>query len=285
MGRNSKNPNHPLTRLRKALSTETFEMTREAFAKRYGFSAPSIKAIETGKYNLTPELAARISAVTGVHPQSLLENSDPLIAWDGKEFTIDTSPERHAVSEDELETACFLLRKAISVAQMGGRTDRSVLILSLFQEWIREIVVDTGIERYFKKHLIVALAKEGRRSKLNRRMIDRYLSLSGGHGNWVESIQKLECLIDKEETEVMYYLLGDKGERFKELLKEKERNTDGLRIEKFPDEFPTLRREAVGRYAELYKIREHLGNGFQQAQDEIREMACNRVLKKKLWNY
>ena len=78
MGRPAKNPDHPLTRLRKALSTRTQEMTRALFSKKVGIPEPTIKAIETGKFKLSDKNAAQIASVTKVHPQCLIDPSLPL---------------------------------------------------------------------------------------------------------------------------------------------------------------------------------------------------------------
>ena len=50
MGRPSKNPEHPLVRLRKALSTTTQQMTRAHFSRKVGIPETTIKAIESGTF-------------------------------------------------------------------------------------------------------------------------------------------------------------------------------------------------------------------------------------------
>jgi hypothetical protein len=293
MGRNSKNPNHALTRLRKALSTETFEMTREVFAKRYGFSAPSIKAIETGTYSLKPDMAARISAATGVLAQSLLEDHDPLLSYDGKPFTINTRPEHEAVSDRQISTACLLLRTALEepvvVVRGKARSSRAVQLRVRFQEWLHQTLLDLGMEKQFQKRLLIALAKDGRRARRDRdsSMIYRY---TPHDSYWQKREQALEDAINSEILEIMCALLESKGERFRELERKHAELNAGKstlteRIERPTDERVRLRKEAIKLYAKLNEIPLHPGDGFARAQDEIRALACDQVIKKGLWTY
>jgi transcriptional regulator with XRE-family HTH domain len=79
VGRPAKNQNHPVTRLRKALSTPNDEVTREDLANRCGIPAPSLRDIETGKYQLTHEVALKLAYATGVDYDSLIRGDDPLM--------------------------------------------------------------------------------------------------------------------------------------------------------------------------------------------------------------
>jgi transcriptional regulator with XRE-family HTH domain len=60
---------HVLVRVRRHLS-----LTQEQLAKWCGCSYYTIQAVELGRLNLSPSLAERISLVTGVPPEYLLEN-------------------------------------------------------------------------------------------------------------------------------------------------------------------------------------------------------------------
>jgi plasmid maintenance system antidote protein VapI len=222
MGRPSKNPDHPITRLRRALSTDTYEMTREAFAKRYGFSAPSIKAIETGMYKLTPEVAARISAATGVSAKSLLNKEYPLKAWNGEEFTSHTQPPPRDVSPEQATTARMLLQAAIMAAQRSGKRNRPVQLLILFQEWIKETVSDLRIGKEFEEQLLFlwddawskafepdammisrfAPSDLSQRAQWSKRLISNKQSMAVAEGLILE-------LLDKHYP--------DKGKRYREL--------------------------------------------------------------------
>lgn len=257
MGRPSKNPDHPITRLRQALSTDTYEMTREAFAKRYGFSAPSIKAIETGKYKLTPEVAARISAATGVLAQSLLENHDPLLAWDGKTFTAKTEPIQDGVSDEELETLQFLLHTAVKAARWSGKRDKSNQILVLFQEWLHNTIDQLGIEKGFQEQLLVALATAGAPGlydSVRNSLVNRHKpSAERLRTRWEERKRLLEEEIAKGVFDLKCSLLDEEGERFRE-LERKRRSPGGLRLLEREElkEHSSLTTQAFKRCANMY---------------------------------
>jgi hypothetical protein len=94
MGRPSKNPNHPLVRLRKALSTPSVTMTRAMLAERTGIPEPTLHDIELGKFNLTSTVVMKIATATGVHPQSLSNGDDPLLSLDGLPFIPEYVPDK-----------------------------------------------------------------------------------------------------------------------------------------------------------------------------------------------
>src|SRR6516165_1419900 len=116
MGRPSKNPEHPLVRLRKVLSTPHQEMTRELFSKKVGIPAPSLKAIETGKYGLTPDVAAQIAAVTNVDPKCLMDPNLPLTDPLGDLFLKGQRP-LAAYLKDEYKDIKALFDAAIDAAE------------------------------------------------------------------------------------------------------------------------------------------------------------------------
>jgi plasmid maintenance system antidote protein VapI len=78
--RKPKDPNHPLTRLRSQLSKPGHPMiSRGDLAQMTGVPKGSIAAIETGVYQLTPDVALKISRTTGVGPNSLMRGDNPLL--------------------------------------------------------------------------------------------------------------------------------------------------------------------------------------------------------------
>src|SRR5262245_49254688 len=100
MGRPPKNPNHPVTRLRRQISTPANPVTREILAERAGVSAPTLRDIETGKFQLTEAVAERIMLATGVSIQSLLRGEEPLKdIFDEKLSPQSTSKGKGALSE------------------------------------------------------------------------------------------------------------------------------------------------------------------------------------------
>jgi len=84
MPRAAQNPYHPLTRLRRQLSTPGHTVTREELAKRTGIPLGSIKSIESGKYALTNHLALKISLAVPVNPYDLFKGREPLRDFTGR---------------------------------------------------------------------------------------------------------------------------------------------------------------------------------------------------------
>jgi hypothetical protein len=164
--RRPKDPNNVITRLREALSSPTFSVTRECFCARYGFSLDSITALERGTYRLTREMAQRIALATGVSSASLLLNSaspllnrhrQPLLDWDNKPVTSETKPPARPVSEKEIQDMRFFLKAAIEAAKQskvrGRLKDRSTEFSIMLREWIQRTIRDLGAEESFWKLL------------------------------------------------------------------------------------------------------------------------------------
>jgi len=103
VARRPKNENHPLTRLRKLLSKET-DVTREIFAERVHIPPASIKAIETGVYDLSRHVASKITMATGVSTWSLLEDEDPLCDVFGRRYSVDSYRQFQLLREHETVT-------------------------------------------------------------------------------------------------------------------------------------------------------------------------------------
>src|SRR5215831_13459826 len=108
MGRPAKNPEHPLTRLRRALSTPTQEMTRALFSKKVGISEATIKAIETGKFKISDKHAAQIATVTKVNPKCLVDPSLPLTDYMGISMEEETGPIAAYFGDDFLDAKALV---------------------------------------------------------------------------------------------------------------------------------------------------------------------------------
>jgi hypothetical protein len=132
MGRPAKNPEHPLTRLRKALSTPTQQITRGLFSKKVGIPEATIKAIETGKFKLSDKNAAQIANVTKVDPKCLMDPSFPLTDYLG--FPLEGYPVADLFGEDFLDIKA-LLDTAFEVAE---EKQKQVVFSFLFQRWLEE---------------------------------------------------------------------------------------------------------------------------------------------------
>lgn len=151
MPRPPKNPDHPLTRLRKLLSTTDLEMTRLMFAKRFGIPLESLKAIERGTYLLTVKTAQRIEAVVGVSAGSLLMGEGILKAWDGTAFTAKTRPAAGGSLDDcSAKRALALLSCAIQASRgTGAGTNHSMEFYILLVQWISQTMGTLQAEAHF----------------------------------------------------------------------------------------------------------------------------------------
>jgi hypothetical protein len=84
--RHPQNPNSPLTRLRRQLG----EISRDELATRTKIHVSSLKALETGQYQLTRQLALKISLGVPVNPFDLLRGANPLRDFAGRPLTADS---------------------------------------------------------------------------------------------------------------------------------------------------------------------------------------------------
>ena len=142
MGRPAKNPEHPITRLRKALSTPTQEMTRTLFSKKVGIPEATIKAIETGKFKVSDKNAGQIASVTKVDPKCLMDPSLPLTDYMGFPMGGQGKP-LAAYFGDEFFDVKALFDTAFEVAEEKGKDP---VFSFLFQRWLEETSEILGLE-------------------------------------------------------------------------------------------------------------------------------------------
>jgi hypothetical protein len=112
MPRHPQNPNSPLTRLRRQLGG----ISRDELATRTKINVSSLKALETGAYQMTRSIALQVSLGAPVLPEDLLKGRDPLRDFTGAPVTADS------VMLEKLTTP-FLSQKP------GFETDRFLLQL------------------------------------------------------------------------------------------------------------------------------------------------------------
>jgi DNA-binding XRE family transcriptional regulator len=155
MPRTPKDPNNPITKLRRQLSSSNQLLTREMFAKRYGFSPETLKALETGRYRLTQAFAIKIGVAVGVDPNSLLENRDPLVDWHGNPITPQTEPALRHLDLNANARLQILIRAAFAAAKKHPKGDRSALFVVLFDFWLAEVVTELKILLPFWGELFV----------------------------------------------------------------------------------------------------------------------------------
>jgi len=154
MGRPAKNLANPLTRLRKALSTPTQEMTRAIFSKKVGIPEATIKAIETGKFKLSDKNAAQISSATKVDPECLMDPSRPLTDYMG--FPLEGYPVAAEFGEEFLDIKA-LIETAFEVAQ---EKQKQAVFSFLFQRWLEETSEILGLRLSITDKLLGQYPKE-----------------------------------------------------------------------------------------------------------------------------
>jgi hypothetical protein len=139
MGRASKNPNHPITRLRKILSGDGSEVTREIFSERTGIPLGSVKAIETGVYKLSPELAKKVAFATGVDSMSLFIGEDPLRDIFGNPYTYASYEQFQLLNElgpiARMMDAHALCLRLLAIMRAVKGKDYTPLFVQLYQEF------------------------------------------------------------------------------------------------------------------------------------------------------
>jgi plasmid maintenance system antidote protein VapI len=134
MGRPTKNPNHPLVRLRKAISTETQVVTRKILADRVGISASTIREIETQRFALTEEIARRLMRTTAVSMGSLMRGDNPLKDLGGN----DLSPRSAADALGRISYAeeIGVLDMIYAALQAAKEKNRAAVFVEIFQDWL-----------------------------------------------------------------------------------------------------------------------------------------------------
>ena len=149
MGRPPKNPTNALTRLRKAISTPSQIVTREILAERVGLSAPTIRDIETGRFQMTEAVARRIMLATGVSMRSLLANDDPLKDVGGKPL----SPKSTVLSELDYQQERSMFDMLTTSLLAAKEKKRSSIFYLLFSEWLSQAVDIIGATSTMKRAL------------------------------------------------------------------------------------------------------------------------------------
>jgi DNA-binding XRE family transcriptional regulator len=146
MGRPSKNRNHPIVRLRKALSTPNQEMTREMLAKKVGVPVTSLRDLELERYKLTPEVALKISFATGVDYESLLRGDDPLLDLAGDPLSSKSKTWLNdAWGSKDRRTYEVLLGCLLKAAEK--KKGLAVKVGLSFSQWIQEASLAFGLDQ------------------------------------------------------------------------------------------------------------------------------------------
>jgi transcriptional regulator with XRE-family HTH domain len=159
MPRRAQNPHNVLTRLRRQLSTPDHVVTREELAQRTGIPLGSIKALESGRYRLTNELALRVSLAVPVNPTDLFKSADPLRDFTGRPLSADSKrlEELQApyISERPgFETDQFVARVAFEAAEkkLAGMQFR-FLFREALTETTKLLGLDSIVAEELSKHM------------------------------------------------------------------------------------------------------------------------------------
>jgi hypothetical protein len=285
MPRLPKNPDHPLTRLRKILSTPTFTVTRRHFAEHYGFSLDSVTAIERGIYRLGMPMARRIQESTGVSAGSLILGEDPLRAWDGSTFTAETRPPKGTLDEAGRKNLVILITKALSASESAKyNEDRSAEFYVMFLQWLETAMRDIRAEESFWKrlfeswlelepddtmrHLLFPTLMEGgeERKPTQIRRADAFLTAYQDRVNRIEA-QRIEILVEQLESEprrkeLRSYL------SWRSFKKGPTQYLDPKKVERALE----LERTALDRFAESKNIPRDAEHGWCDAELEVEAM-------------
>ena len=147
MARYARNPSHPLTRLRRQLSTPDHQVTREELAQRTKIPVGSLKSIESGKYAITTQIAAKISLGVPVNPFDLLRPTErPLHDHTGQPLSADSVMlEKLAIpflsQSKRFETDQYIERIALAVAE---KKFMAMQLRFLMREAFAEILESPG---------------------------------------------------------------------------------------------------------------------------------------------
>jgi DNA-binding XRE family transcriptional regulator len=153
MPRRPKDPNNPITKLRRQLSNPNQPLTRQMFADRYGFSAETLKALETDRYKLSQDVALKIAVAVGVDAKSLLGNQEPLLDWNGQPVTPDTKPALRHLNLNANSRLDFLINAAFNAARKHPKGDRSALFVLLFDYWLADVMAELDVRWEFWNEL------------------------------------------------------------------------------------------------------------------------------------
>ncbi len=148
MGRPLKYADHPVARLRKALSTDNHACTRAELSRRTGVPANTLTDIELKRIKLSLRVACKISIGTEVDLNSLMAGDDPLMNIYGQpmvkgSLAIPSRTQLLAKIESFQEA-----QKQICLATWEAAQDRDVgMMLSyLFNTWLSSTLDDMGLK-------------------------------------------------------------------------------------------------------------------------------------------
>lgn len=168
---------HPLRDIRKLTDTKT----QADFAELVGVAAPTIQAIENGKFEISRKLALRIERTTGVDHRELLKGSSgkPL-AVDGKKYSRDfyecwieqlnSAPENSL--SGSMQQLGFWTRLLIRAAGNESSKNRQrASVVHLLTEALDSVCQDCDLEQAVE-HLLTPMKKVEYHASTPKRWIE-----------------------------------------------------------------------------------------------------------------
>jgi hypothetical protein len=174
-------------------------MTRDLFAKHVRIPAGSIKAIETGLYEMSPEVAMRVSLATGVDPDSLMRGDKQLLDVRGLPFTQASKKPQPLSGAKELGKSMSLLFQAVLAA---AEEKNVVMQLNfLLNVWLSKNVPALGIS----KKVFEQLERIADRLDPDFSVPDALLPTeTKAKQRWLAARQKLEDELEAEMAGLMW---------------------------------------------------------------------------------
>jgi transcriptional regulator with XRE-family HTH domain len=152
MGRPPKNPGHVLVRLREAISRQDkIDVTRKMLAERSGVSSSTLRQIEIGGLRLTDAVAEKLFRGTGVSPESLLRNDDPLL----DPYGVPLDPDSLNVAKllwvpEFIETHAAVLVALFHAAEKRGQ---AMSVSMEFSSWLEKTARLFGLDALVRQQL------------------------------------------------------------------------------------------------------------------------------------
>ncbi len=155
MPRRAQNPNHPLTRLRRQLSTPDHVVTREELAQRTGIALGSVKALESGKYGLTNEIVLKISRAIPVNPGDLFRAADPLRDFTGRPLSAESKALEEVRAPYLSERSGFQTDQFVAkmIFEAAEQNSMAIQFRFLLREALTEAAKLLGIEALVSEEL------------------------------------------------------------------------------------------------------------------------------------
>jgi len=157
---------HPVRRVRQSIG-----LSQPAFAKLVCTSSATIKSVELGRLEISPGLASRICAATGVRPDSIMKRSGKPKDLNGEPYSEQSYKllikERGQLSKecaDLCRKRALLYLDALLRASDNKEKNRFAPLLVSFNQWLQSSRREMGLEKASEQALRELSMKETRLS-------------------------------------------------------------------------------------------------------------------------